>query len=64
MLVYFSEDWDVHWGYDLDFDPCPFEPLRFCDLFCSLARSWVSSRMSHKAFVFSTGPTDPARFGA
>ena len=20
-LVYFSGDWDVHWGYDLDFDP-------------------------------------------
>ena len=25
ILVNFSEDWDVHWGYDLDFDqwPCP-----------------------------------------
>ena len=23
MLVYFSGDWDVHWGYDLDFDPYP-----------------------------------------
>ena len=21
ILVYFSWDWDVHWGYDLDFDP-------------------------------------------
>ena len=21
--VYFSGDWDVHWGYDLDFDPRP-----------------------------------------
>ena len=21
ILVYFSGDWDVHWGYDLDFDP-------------------------------------------
>ena len=20
----FSGDWDVHWGYDLDFDPWPF----------------------------------------
>ena len=20
--TYFSGDWDVHWGYDLDFDPC------------------------------------------
>ena len=19
--TYFSWDWDVHWGYDLDFDP-------------------------------------------
>ena len=19
--IYFSGDWDVHWGYDLDFDP-------------------------------------------
>ena len=23
---YFSGDWDVHWGYDLDFDPWPFDP--------------------------------------
>ena len=23
ILVYFSWDWDVHWGYDLDFDPWP-----------------------------------------
>ena len=22
-LVYFSGDWDVHWGYDLGFDPWP-----------------------------------------
>ena len=22
-LVYFSGDWDVHWGDDLDFDPWP-----------------------------------------
>ena len=24
-LVYFSGDWDVHWGYDLDFDPWPHQ---------------------------------------
>ena len=24
ILVYFSVDWDVHWGYDLDFDPWPY----------------------------------------
>ena len=24
ILVYFCGDWDVHWGYDLDFDPWPF----------------------------------------
>ena len=24
ILVYFSGDWDVHWGYDLVFDPWPF----------------------------------------
>ena len=24
IWVYFSWDWDVHWGYDLDFDPWPF----------------------------------------
>ena len=24
ILVYFSGDWDVHWMYDLDFDPWPF----------------------------------------
>ena len=23
ILVYFGRDWDVHWGYDLDFDPWP-----------------------------------------
>ena len=23
ILVYFSGDWDVHWGYDLDLDPWP-----------------------------------------
>ena len=23
ILVFFSGDWDVHWGYDLDFDPWP-----------------------------------------
>ena len=23
ILVYFSGDWDVHWGYDLAFDPWP-----------------------------------------
>ena len=22
-FVYLSGDWDVHWGYDLDFDPWP-----------------------------------------
>ena len=21
ILVYFSEDWDIHWGHDLGFDP-------------------------------------------
>ena len=23
ILSYFSGDWDVHWGYDLAFDPWP-----------------------------------------
>ena len=23
ILVFFSGDWDVHWGYDLAFDPWP-----------------------------------------
>ena len=23
-LAYFSGDLDVHWGYDLDFDPWPY----------------------------------------
>ena len=23
ISVYFTGDWDVHWGYDLDFDPWP-----------------------------------------
>ena len=24
ILVYFSGDWDVHWGYDSAFDPWPY----------------------------------------
>ena len=24
ILAYFTGDWDVHWGYDLGFDPWPF----------------------------------------
>ena len=24
IFVYFSGDWDVHWGYDLDFDTQPY----------------------------------------
>ena len=34
ILVYFSGDWDVHWGYDLDFDPWPnvYLPLAACRL--------------------------------
>ena len=23
----FSGDWDVHWGYDLGFDPWPYRPV-------------------------------------
>ena len=23
--IYFGGDWDVHWGYDLDLDPWPYE---------------------------------------
>ena len=27
-----SGDWDVHWGYDLDFDPWPYvEPAERCN---------------------------------
>ena len=33
ILVYFSGDWDVHWGYDSDFEPWPY-PREF---FTSLA---------------------------
>ena len=25
ILVYFSGDWDVHWGYNLDFEPWSFD---------------------------------------
>ena len=28
LRLYFSEDWDVHWGYDLGFDPWPFHTKR------------------------------------
>ena len=30
ILVYFSGDWDVHWGYDLAFDPWPFFSAAQC----------------------------------
>ena len=31
--TYFSGDWDVHWGYDLDFDPWPFgQKTRFAQV--------------------------------
>ena len=30
ILVYFSGDWDVHWGYNLDFDPQPNQPAIPC----------------------------------
>ena len=33
--TYFSGHWDVHWGYDLDFDPSP--PLTNC--FCFFLRA-------------------------
>ena len=36
ILVYFSRDWDVHWGYDLGFDSWPYLQL--------LAPSAVSPR--------------------
>ena len=26
--AYFSGDWDVHWGYDFDFDPWPYPSMR------------------------------------
>ena len=26
--TYFSGDWDVHWGYDLDFHPWPTHDLK------------------------------------
>ena len=35
ISTFFSGDWDVHWGYDLDFDPHPYSqvqqfPLGIC----------------------------------
>ena len=30
--TYFIGDWDVHWGYDSDFDPWPYGP-RWCPCF-------------------------------
>ena len=29
IVVYLSRDWDVLWGYDLDFDPWPYDQLGF-----------------------------------
>ena len=29
LRAHFSGDWDVHWGYDLGFDPWPFRKLSF-----------------------------------
>ena len=30
ILVCFREDWEVHWGYDLDFDPWPHGFILVC----------------------------------
>ena len=41
ILVYFIRDWDVHWGYDLDFDPWPYQGPRssVLDVFLHPSRS-------------------------
>ena len=40
--THFSGDWDVHWGYDLDFDPWPFVVSR-SRTFCVARRAYVMS---------------------
>ena len=47
ILVYFSGDWDVHWGYDLGFDPWPDSgacgrPPKFLDAKSSAGTAHVS----------------------
>ena len=42
--TYFSWDWDVHWGYDLDFDPWP------CEWWMASTNRWLVSRKSGNRF--------------
>ena len=39
----FSGDWDVHWGYDLDFDPWPLCFLEFIPTTCG----WFPTERAH-----------------
>ena len=63
LLVYFSGDWDVHCGYDLDFDPWPIGSLplnpglgterwtaaRTFGTWTGLSRWWASASMGASA---------------
>ena len=49
--TYFSGDWDVHWGYDLDCDPGPYMARNHL-IFCSLSFygwMWFTCNMAASA---------------
>ena len=66
MLVDFS--WDVHWGYDLDFDPWPLVKVRVLfkftatcgpqkapDIVCHLLKPWKRMSSSDRFPLKPTG---------
>ena len=62
ILVYFSGDWDVYWGYDLDFDPWSFGSLqRLCHRYHWFLQSW-SSRGSMHLFHHTSSLTDGCKW--
>ena len=52
--TYFSGDWDVHWGYDLDFDPWPI---------CETGKVRANHTSNGAVSLASTKPTQEGKHG-
>ena len=65
ILVDFSWDWDVHWGYDLDFDPWPsgghlattIIPVGGLGRFCTAQVAMKVQREAEGMGIMGTGVT-------
>ena len=44
--TYFGGDWDVHWGYDLDFDPWPYGLNILFELFVPIFRKGSGAKVT------------------